>query len=48
MIFFIGGIALLIIAFMTYGKIVEKCFGPTDAKTPAIANPDGVDFVPMS
>ncbi|MFJ7972856.1 carbon starvation protein A [Psychrobacillus sp. NPDC096389] len=48
MITFISAIVLLIIAYFTYGKFIEKTFGPTDArKTPAYANADGVDYVPM-
>jgi len=48
MIFFLIGVALLITAFFTYGKVVERCFGITDEPTPAMRNPDGVDFVPLS
>lgn len=49
MITFFCAIALLIIAYFTYGKFIEKIFDPTDArKTPAYANADGVDFVPMN
>jgi len=48
MIFFLAGVTLLIVAFFTYGKFVEKCFRPTDDPTPAMKNPDGVDYVPMS
>ncbi|SDN60167.1 Carbon starvation protein CstA [Psychrobacillus sp. OK028] len=48
MITFFGAIILLIIAYFTYGKFIEKIFDPTDArKTPAYANADGVDYVPM-
>lgn len=48
MISFLVGVALLIIGFFTYGKLVEKIFGINDrAKTPAITKNDGVDFVPM-
>ncbi|MER2077350.1 carbon starvation CstA family protein [Psychrobacillus psychrotolerans] len=49
MITFFCAIALLIVAYFTYGKFIEKIFDPTDArKTPAYANADGVDFVPMN
>lgn len=48
MISFLLCIALLIVGYFIYGSIVDKFFGPTDAATPAIANPDGVDYVPMS
>lgn len=44
---FIGGIAFLIIGYVVYGKIVERLVGPDDRKTPAVANPDGVDIVPL-
>lgn len=48
MITFFSAIVLLIIAYFTYGKFIEKTFGPADArKTPAYANADGVDYVPM-
>jgi carbon starvation protein CstA len=45
---FLGAIALLIIGYYTYGRVVEKVFGANDKiKTPAITQPDGLDFVPM-
>ena len=49
MISFCIALAALIIGFFTYGKFVERVFGiDPDRKTPAIANPDGVDFGPLS
>ncbi|AMQ04805.1 MULTISPECIES: carbon starvation protein A [Sporosarcina] len=49
MITFFGSILLLVVAYFTYGKFIEKIFGPTDArKTPAYANADGIDYVPMN
>ena len=49
MITFIVSIALLVAAYFTYGKYIEKLFGPiTSRKTPAYANQDGIDFVPMN
>ena len=49
MITFFASILLLIIAYFTYGKFIEKVFDPNDArKTPAYANADGVDYVPMN
>ncbi|MBC5638282.1 carbon starvation protein A [Ornithinibacillus hominis] len=49
MITFIVAIALLITAYFTYGKYVEKVFGPNaNRPTPAYANQDGVDYVPMN
>ncbi len=43
MITFLIGLAILIGGYFTYGKFVEKEFGPDDRKTPALENPDGVD-----
>ena len=48
MISFLGGVALLILGYFTYGKFVEKIFHPDDRQTVAYTNQDGVDFVPMS
>lgn len=49
MITFFICIALLILAYFTYGKVVEKIFAPDKNRvTPANAINDGVDFVPMS
>lgn len=49
MISFFISIAVLITGYFVYGKIVEKVFGiEKERKTPAIANPDGVDFVPLA
>lgn len=49
MISFCLALAALVVGFFTYGKFVERIFGvEPDRKTPAIANPDGVDFVPLS
>lgn len=46
---FIAAIGLLVLAYFTYGKYIEKLFGPAESrKTPAYANQDGVDFVPMN
>lgn len=45
---FIACIILLIVGYMTYGKVVEKVFGPDDRTTPAYALEDGVDYVPMN
>src|SRR5699024_9731279 len=48
MITFLFAIALLVIAYYTYGKFIEKTFGiEEDRKTPAYTNQDGVDYVPM-
>ena len=48
MITLLGGIALLIIGYFTYGKYIEKNFSiDPDRETPAEALKDGYDFVPM-
>ena len=47
MSWFLGGIAFLIFGYLTYGRFVEKVFGPDDRKTPAVVNPDGVDIMPL-
>lgn len=48
MITFLIAIGLLILAYFTYGKFVEKVFGvEEERKTPAYANADGIDYVPM-
>ncbi|MBO6029804.1 MAG: carbon starvation protein A, partial [Bacteroidales bacterium] len=43
MITFLIGIAILIGGYFTYGKFVERVFGPDNRNTPAVQNPDGVD-----
>lgn len=49
MITFIVSIVLLVVGYFTYGKVIEKIFGPAESrKTPAYENNDGVDFVPMN
>ena len=47
MSWFLGGIAFLILGYFLYGKFVERLLAPDDRKTPALANPDGVDYVPL-
>ena len=47
MLWFLGGIVFLILGYFTYGKLVERILAPDDRPTPAVANPDGVDFVPL-
>ena len=47
MVSFIVALVVLLIGFFTYGKLVEKMFGPDDRKTPAIEINDGVDCMPM-
>ena len=45
MISFIVCLLLLITGYLTYGKIVDKTFGPDDRETPAVRINDGVDYV---
>ena len=48
MSWFLGGVLVLVIGYFTYGRAVERVLGPDDRVTPAVANPDGVDYVPMA
>lgn len=46
---FLSSIALLVIGYVVYGKIVERVFGISPQRpTPAYSHGDGVDYVPMS
>ncbi|MDR3219180.1 MAG: carbon starvation protein A [Dysgonamonadaceae bacterium] len=48
MITFLISIGLLICGYVFYGKFIERIFGIAPKRaTPAISQPDGVDFVPM-
>ena len=47
MISFLVCLAVLIIGYFTYGKLVSKHFGPDDRETPAVTMEDGVDYVVM-
>ena len=48
MISFISALILLILGYLLYGKVAERVFKTNcDRKTPAIANPDGVDYIAM-
>ena len=47
MISFFVCLILLVVGFFTYSKLVEKIFRIDDRPTPAVAHPDGVDYVPM-
>lgn len=41
-------LVVLIVGYLLYGKLVEKVFEPNNAlPTPAIKEPDGVDYVPL-
>ncbi len=47
MILFLIACFVLIIGYFTYGVFVEKIFGITKRKTPAMVHNDGVDYIPM-
>ena len=48
MITFFIALAVLILGYLFYGKIVEKLFGADPNRaTPATTMADGVDYVPM-
>ena len=47
MITFTVCLILLVVGYFTYGRFIDHLFGPTSRKTPAIANPDGVDYIPL-
>ena len=47
MISLIACFGVLIIGFLTYGRLVDRLFGPDDRVTPANRLTDGVDYVPM-
>ena len=47
MISFLIALVVLVVGYLTYGKVVEKAFGPDDRKTPAVAINDGVDCMPI-
>ena len=48
MITFLICFAVLVLAYFTYGRFVEKIMQPdADKKTPALSMTDGVDYVPM-
>ena len=44
---FFVAIILLIGGYLIYSRVAEKVFAIDDRKTPAIANPDGVDITPL-
>lgn len=45
MITFSISLVALILGYLVYGKFVERVFGPDDRPTPAVAHPDGIDFM---
>ena len=45
---FIISLIALILGYLLYGKFVERIFNPDPSRiTPAVAHPDGVDYIPM-
>ncbi|MDR3243327.1 MAG: carbon starvation protein A [Elusimicrobiota bacterium] len=47
MISFFVALAVLVVGYFVYGRVLDAGFVPDDRKTPALAHPDGVDFVPL-
>ncbi len=47
MISLILSLAVLLVGYLVYSRLVEKVFAPDDRQTPAVAVNDGVDCVPM-
>lgn len=47
MVTFFIALVLLIGGYLIYSRVSEKVFAIDDRKTPAIANPDGVDITPL-
>ena len=48
MITFIASIVLLVVGYIVYGRVVARIFGvDVNRPTPAVQNPDGVDYVSM-
>ena len=47
MVTFFIALTLLIGGYLVYSRVTEKVFAIDDRKTPAIANPDGVDITPL-
>ncbi len=49
MITFLASFVALVLGYIFYGRFVEKVFGVNENRqTPAYANNDGVDYIPMS
>ena len=47
MITFTLCLLVLIVGYFTYGRLMERVFGPDDRKTPALTKADGVDYIPL-
>lgn len=48
MLTFFIALALLIVGYLFYGKVVDKVYQPYQAPTPCVKHPDGVDYIPLS
>ena len=48
MITFLVGILILFLGYIFYSKYAQSQFGLSNVPTPAIANNDGVDFIPLN
>ena len=47
MISLILSLAVLLIGYLVYSRVVDRVFAPDERQTPAVAVNDGVDCVPM-
>lgn len=47
MITFTLCLLLLIVGYFTYGRFMERVFGPDGRQTPAVTKNDGVDYMPL-
>ena len=47
MVSLIISLAVLLVGYLVYSRVVERIFAPDDRQTPAVAINDGVDCVPM-
>ena len=48
MVSFIIAVVLLVLGYLLYSKVIERIIGVDPQRvTPAVAHPDGVDYVPM-
>lgn len=48
MLTFFVALALLIVGYLFYSKVVDKVYQPYQAPTPCVKHPDGVDYIPLS
>lgn len=48
MITFTICLLVLAVSYFTYGRFIERIFGPDDRATPALTKTDGVDYIPLS